>query len=487
MRPVDRLSDYDAAFLYGETATAPLHSVNIAVIEGKLSMAEVHQLVTERIHKLPRLRQKLAFVPFQLAHPEWVDAEDFDLVQHISYEKLKGAKIKQAIHHGLVLAQPLLNRTRPLWRLHIIAAKGKTLLVSVVHNALIGTNTSLDFLNNLFDLNPQPKSPVSAPVWAPAPHPNTMDLTGAAVRDNTRKLAAQGGKLRTIRAQTQLLQQAAEFMTRFATEPAMRAQWNRGVVGRERIFHSVTFASAELRKVKHRCGGSLNDLAASLAVEAAARYLAARNEATVDRRLRVMQPVLVRREDSDGVRDNRMSAVFPAYAAEPTSMMERLKEVRWEQESIKHNREAQALQLIMELAPSLPPLPTFDNRSDVFGPAEFDYMNLNPTSWMQCFSPIYANRLPSSLAPIMTGFNFTMSTTRGAQTDQYCAGRPVKQIHCVPTLMANLGVGVNIIDYNKSICFNLSADPARMADLPAMGELIQSCFAELQSSVMNAA
>ena len=72
-----RLSDHDATFLYGETASGPMHGANIAVVEGELSTETVRAHIARRLHLVPRLRQRLVFAPFNLAHPKWVDDPAF--------------------------------------------------------------------------------------------------------------------------------------------------------------------------------------------------------------------------------------------------------------------------------------------------------------------------------------------------------------------------------------------------------------------------
>ena len=86
------------------------------------------------------------------------------------------------------------------------------------------------------------------------------------------------------------------------------------------------------------------------------RYLKAHDEHTEGQHLRIMCPVNVRTEDERGTLGNRVSAIFPVFDAEPTDATARLHKVRWETEQIKNNREAQAMQLMMDAAPAMPPV-----------------------------------------------------------------------------------------------------------------------------------
>ena len=78
-----RLSEQDAGFLYGETVSGNMHTAAILVIEGDLSHEIVLEHMRARMHLVPRYKQKLAFVPFNLAHPKWIDDPDFSVDNHV--------------------------------------------------------------------------------------------------------------------------------------------------------------------------------------------------------------------------------------------------------------------------------------------------------------------------------------------------------------------------------------------------------------------
>ena len=83
-----RLTDHDASFLYGETASGPMHGATLYILDGEVSFDAIYQHVESRLHLVPRYRQRLAFVPFNLAHPKWVDDPNFDLANHVKPHNL---------------------------------------------------------------------------------------------------------------------------------------------------------------------------------------------------------------------------------------------------------------------------------------------------------------------------------------------------------------------------------------------------------------
>src|SRR5258708_32813233 len=105
-----------------------MHIGGVAVFEpspagsgAKLYKAIV-RAIEPRLDLMPRYRQKLAFVPLSLDLPVWVDADDFDISNHVLRAALPapGGDAEMADLAGRVVARQL-DRRRPLWGLYIVA------------------------------------------------------------------------------------------------------------------------------------------------------------------------------------------------------------------------------------------------------------------------------------------------------------------------------------------------------------------------------
>ena len=79
-----RLTTLDASFIYLERPNQPLHVGACLIYEGRLSREELIEAVAERLHLIPRYRQRLLFPPFDVAHPSWEDDPEFDIRNHIT-------------------------------------------------------------------------------------------------------------------------------------------------------------------------------------------------------------------------------------------------------------------------------------------------------------------------------------------------------------------------------------------------------------------
>src|SRR5688572_30532593 len=85
----ERLTHLDATFLYIEDRTAHMHVGGISVFQGPApTYQQLINHIASRLDRVPRYRQRLAFVPFELGRPVWVDDSDFDLTYHIRHTAL---------------------------------------------------------------------------------------------------------------------------------------------------------------------------------------------------------------------------------------------------------------------------------------------------------------------------------------------------------------------------------------------------------------
>ena len=214
-----------------------------------------------------------------------------------------------------------------------------------------------------------------------------------------------------------------------------------------------------------------------MVVEAAARYIQHLGEQPQRRHLRVMCPVNVRRENEEGALGNRVSGIFPVFDVEPATAVERFTQVRWETEHIKQNREAQALQLLSEFMPPMPPSLGAGHANTPFGVPMLNFATFNPMSLIARFAPPMLNRMASNLP--LAGFNFTCTNVPGVQTTQYLLGHKIVDQLVVLMLAGNLGFGSAILSYDPALYFNFVCDPRLMPELDTMVEFAREVCDEL--------
>ncbi len=461
--PSRRLSTHDASFLYTETPTGPMHGATFSVYDGEIPFEEALEYTAARVHLVPRLRQRLAFVRYNLHHPSWEDDPDFDIRNHfVSYRLPAGSTLEEAILAGLKLAEPMLDRTRPMWKTIVLeGVRNRTVVVAMAHHCMIDGATGVEIGTLLTDLDPEapaPEPPASA--WSPAPFPAEQDLLAAAARelsiDQATNFFRQANLfLDPVKAARRalVLGQATRAAAPVFDRPVLSAPWNRAPVGRLRTLAWRKYPFALFRALRASLGGTVNDVALTVVSDAAARYLAHHRYDAAGRYFRIMVPVNVRTEGESGLMGNRVSSLMPLLPAWVMPIAERHAVVVAETTRRKESGEAQAMQLLMEEGAATPPSMM----------AASVYQANAPDFHLDEFAPPPPRVDVLPLLP--AGFNFTVSNVPGVGVPQYMAGR--RLLDSVGTIMigGTLGFGTVVSTYNQHFYLSFTAEPRLMADV----------------------
>ncbi len=469
---MQRLTPSDAAFLYVETAGGPTHISSVFVLEGELPYERVLEHFEQRIHLVPAYRRKLAQVPLSIAHPVWVDDEDFDLRNHVHDVRPGRLSEQEGIDEAIRLTEPLMDRTRPLWHLWVIAGvPGKTVIGQATHHAMIDGASGVELMTILFDLDvrERPVTPEAEP-WQPEREPNALELFNNALRDNFEELRhTDWSKLSPGSGdQRRLTERAGRIMSDFFTRPVMTAPFNAGFVGPRRRLRSAEVSYADIREVRKVLGGTINDVVLTCVSEGVARYMQEKGERTADQHMRIMCPVNVRTEDERGALGNRVSGVFPVLPAWPMPAVQRLGAVCAEMERIKSHQDAQALALAQSNAPPIWPVAML--------PTQLVGTALDPTR-IASLAPLPPSS-PATRAPNI-GINFVCTNVPGVQVPMYMCGHAVERQYPVLCLLGNLGFGVAILSYNQRLYFGFISEPRLLPDVEAIALATASAFEEL--------
>lgn len=169
-----QLSGLDATFLYLEKPEMPMHVGAMHLLElpaghrGRY-VNDLRRLIAARMPATPALRRRLWAMPLNLANPAWVDAEP-DLLLHIVEHRLPRSETAERDALALMEAQvaqlhpQLLDRSRPLWKMHVIEGLPKSAsgrkqvgVVTQLHHAAVDGQAAVALGNVLFDLTPEPR------------------------------------------------------------------------------------------------------------------------------------------------------------------------------------------------------------------------------------------------------------------------------------------------------------------------------------------
>ncbi len=470
-----RLTQTDAAFLYTESASGPMHISSVYILEGELPFERVFGHFQARLHLVPSYRRKLAQVPFNIAHPEWVDDPEFDLANHVLAHRLPaGSTIEQGMAAAIELNEPILDRARPLWKVYVIeGVPDRTLILQMTHHAMIDGASGIELTTVLYDFDPKGGNvePPPATAWVAEPTPTAAERFTRALRDNMTRLRNDPfAALRTSRDQQALFSRALGVMSRFVAKPAVTAPFNAGLVGPKRELRWMRQPLSEIREIRRALGGTINDVVLTVVSEAVARYLAQHKERVDGQHLRIMCPVNVRTEAQEGALGNQVSAIFPMLPAWPMNPVTRLGAVCAEVERIKEEEEAQALTFLQNAFPE--PWPIAQVVSQLVGTPR------DPTTLAARF-PMPVMPAIGGWRPPNLGLNFVCTNVPGVQVAQYLCGHRVLDTVGVLVLSGNIGLGITILSYNKNLYFSFICEPRLLPDIQTLADAAQAAYGEL--------
>ncbi len=478
-----RLSGQDSTFIYGESRNGPLHVGSFSFFEDEITYPELIAHFESKLHLVPRYRQRLAPVPFNLNHATFEDDPDFKIENHVKLHQLpEDTSEAQLIEAGLAVFRKPLDRKRPLWETHLFnGPKGnRSVIMWSIHHCLVDGVSGMELLNVVMDFRPDPPAMESkVEPWSPKPRPGMLRQMIAATLDRAqeqiesmRRLSQAASNFRSsvkeLGSDVGTLARLAQQMTR----PIAATPWNAGLVSQERTLAWLRTSFGDIRAIRAAFGGTINDVVLTMLSEGAARYLRDHG-GKPGGPLRIGCPVNVRREDESGSLGNRVSMMFPELPAEPMDPVARLKLVAAETQRIKQAGEPQALERLMSIGQSVSP-PAFVAMLGGIATTAMD-----AAVSLQRILPSWAK--PAAQPP---GINFIATNVPGSQVPLYLAGhRMVDYIGLLP-LGGNLGFGVPIVGYNQDLYFTMMAEPNLMPDPDRMKSLVEAVFEELKRAAV---
>src|SRR5580698_1071535 len=211
MMCADRLSPLDASFLHIEDDVSHMHIASVAIFEGpQPPFEDIVSMVDCKLGLVPRYRQIVKFVPFDLGRPVWVDDPHFNIEYHLRHTALPApggeSELRKLV--GRVMSQQL-DRSKSLWEIWVVGGleDGRWAMLSKTHHAMVDGVAGTDLLAVIMDLSPEVTRPDVAP-WHPRPSPSGAKLAGDALTNMVRSPYEQ---LRAARASTRVLRQSASY------------------------------------------------------------------------------------------------------------------------------------------------------------------------------------------------------------------------------------------------------------------------------------
>jgi WS/DGAT/MGAT family acyltransferase len=354
-----RLSALDASFLEIESENAHMHVGWVATFlppaDGTMpTFEELRDHVADRLCRAPRYRQRLAGVPLGLNSPSWVDAESFDITEHVLHSTSRDVRELA----DMAFSVPL-NRDRPLWELWIAdqLADNRIGIVGKAHHCLVDGIAAVELAGLLLDPSPDAAAPDSEP-WSPRRAPGALDRVAGGVRDLMNGPAEMvRGSARAVRRPRSLLSFADEARRAAGAlagslDPAPAAPLFNEPISPLRRLALLSRPLEDLKTIKRSFDTTLNDVVLAVCAGGVRDFMLSRG--TKPERLKTMVPVNVRGDAAAADLGNRISFIFvdlPCDEADPVARLRRVHAATTSRKAAGNPRGADSVLRALGLAP----------------------------------------------------------------------------------------------------------------------------------------
>lgn len=453
----ERLSGQDNDFLRWETSSLPMHVGGTEIFEagplrkrdGGIDFEAIKQLTESVLHRIPRYRQKLLFVPGR-DEAVWVDDPHFNLDYHFRHTSLPRPGSEEQLKRLTArVMEHALDRSRPLWETWVVEGLegDRFALINKVHHCMIDGASGVDLSQIL--LSPSSEREVRpVPRFVPRPHPRPSELR----LDSLRRRAM--APLRVARGLARYLQDTPDVIGELLhgaralgdlaplSLAASETPLN-GSVGPHRRVEWRAQPLDQLKAVRHARGCSINDIVLATVTGAVREFLAARQVRLEDLDFRVSSPVNVRGEQDQHRMGNRVSSWVVPLPLDESDPLRQLDRIVAETRFRKETNQAAAVETITQVL-----------------------------QW-----------LPLDLGAVSRGtINMIVTNVPGPPFPLYLLGARMEQIIPLPPLLEGVGLVVALLSYDGRMAWGLNADYDQVPDLVDFADGIDRAFQALASA-----
>jgi WS/DGAT/MGAT family acyltransferase len=460
------LTYLDASFLALETRTSHMHVAGVALFnsaplkgpDGGIDFDRIKAHILSKLQYIPRYRQRLDWVPYN-RHPVWIDDDQFDFEYHVRHTSLPrpGSDTQLKALAGRIVSTPL-DRNKPLWELWVVEGvdEDRFAIIAKIHHCMIDGLSGVDLTTIL--LNVIPTSEIEeAPEWTPRPAPTPSQLAVSEMAHATRRLIDRLTNLsETVRDGKDLADRTMDKSA--AALSSLRSGWLTTSdrtplnpdIGPNRRFDWTDLPLADLKEVKNKLGGSLNDVVLSITAGAIRRFLIEERGYDVsETAFRVMNPVSTRRADQKGALGNQVAMWLIDLPIEEPDAVVRHQLIKERTLNLKKSNQALGAATLVEISSGTP----------------ITLLSL-------------ANRVVGSR---MRPFNMTVTNIPGPQFPMYLLEAEMLANYPMVPLWAQHGLGIALFSYNGRLLWGIHADYDTFPDSDVFLKAIHASYTELRS------
>jgi diacylglycerol O-acyltransferase / wax synthase len=439
----EHLSALDATFLEleQEDPSAHMHIGGLLIFEPRAdgsipSIEELTAHLDARLGDLPRYHQRLSDTRVHgLRFPTWELDPDLDLRDHVVRAALPAPGGPAQLFEWLSdYWSHRLDRTRPLWDVVLLEGLegGRWALANRTHHCMVDGVGSMDVGYAVLDTTPEPQERMP---YVPEPKHERGRASSVAHALDPRGIPE---LLTRSRA-------AADVLLRDEVIPAAGTSLN-APIGTLRRIDAVRFDLDELKAVKNRLGGTVNDVVLAVCAGALRSLLLYRGDVPPRRGLRAMVPMNIRDAAEQLNLGNRVTSLFAQLPVAEADPLRRYALVTEETSRLKHGDAALGAKTILDVTALAPPV-------------------------------LHAALARTLYAPRL--FNVTITNVPGPPMTLYALGSRLRDIYGLVPIFSGHALGLAILSYDSGITFTVSADRTSVPDLQVLRAGLEESMDEL--------
>jgi diacylglycerol O-acyltransferase len=445
------MSLQDSLFMVIEGRQQPMHVAGLHIYTPPAGAGEDHvQQIYQGWRKYVKAEKPFNLRPvLSMGQWGWEEDADFDVDHHLSHLALpRPGRIRELLMLVSRLHGALMDRSRPLWELHLIEglADGRFALYVKIHHALIDGVTGIRLVASSLSHDP---GEIKPPLWAQkhsqaaASRPaRSLAATVVDVVQTGRKIIPGLGSglldlLRTANPDDALA-------LPFQAPPSL---FNVGISGSRR-FVAQSYSLPRMREIGTATGATVNDVTLAVCAGALRKYLMARDNLP-DKPLIAMVPVSLHGETRKG--GNQVAMMLANLATDVADPLDRLQRIVASTAAAKARlsgmvRVEKIAHAAMMLAPMLPDMITGR-----------------------------ARKRPA--------FNLIISNVPGPTGTLYLNGARLDEAYPVSIPADFLALNITVSGYGDSLGFGFTACRRAVPALQRMVDHLDEAFAELESAL----
>lgn len=472
------LSGLDATFLYLETPEAPMHVASLCLYElppgfkGSFHKT-VQRHIASRMHLAPVFSRRLAFMPFDLGHPLWVEADEVDLDFHIRKVGGKAMTVAAANAHAAKLHGQLIDRGHPLWEFHVfenvvppagIETNGRWIgLYSKIHHAALDGKGGIVLANAVLDLSATPREVPPADPSRKGRRAGDLkvgEMIGAVFSNSlaqytklVKSLPAAAGAIGGAAVKQVSSSKGKGLKAKAPMRLAPKTPFNAGITA-DRSFCTVSLPFAQCRAMSKAVGGSFNDIVLWLCSTALREFLL-QQDALPKKPLIAAMPVSLREENNKEL-NNQASISLVDLGTHLAHPLKRMSAIMASTSKVK-----EALVNLKSVLPT--DYPSLLAPWIVGGVAKAAFKTYGSSG--------LAERLPMIA-------NLAISNVPGPQVPLYLAGARMMTFHPLSIVTHGLALNITIQTYAGSVDFGLIAAKKAVPHLERLAGALRAAYDE---------